>query len=733
MKDYQSFLASKQWTSPRTGLDVVPGLSSHLFDFQRDAVSWALKRGRACLFFDCGLGKTLCQLEWARHIPGRVLILAPLAVSGQTVAEGERFGIECGISRDGSTKGQIAVTNYERLHLFNPADFDGVVLDESSILKSHTGHYRTLVIDSFAHTRFRLCCTATPAPNDIMELANHVEFMGIMQRPEFLATWFVHDGGDTSSWRLKKHAEKRFWEWMATWAVVMRRPSDLGYSDEGFDLPPLNIHEHYVETGLARPGDLFALPAADLNEQRQARRKTMTHRVSLASSLVNGTPGPWIVWCELNDESAALTKAISGAVEVQGSDDADVKERNLLDFAAGKIRVLVTKPKIGGFGMNWQHCHQQCFVGLSHSFEQTYQAMRRSWRFGQQSAVDVHVIVTDLESEVATNVKRKQADHEEMSQRMVEVMSEKSLEELRGIEREQTTYQTRMEQGRGFKIYLGDAVEEMRHVESESVGLSVFSPPFASLYTYSASDRDMGNCKGYEEFMVHFGFLIDELLRATMPGRLCCVHCMDLPVAKEKEGHIGIRDFPGIVAAAFEAHGWYMHSRVVIWKDPVTQMQRTKSIGLLWKQLRKDSTMSRMSIPDYVLMFRKPGDNPQPVTHTEGEFPVSQWQKWASPIWMDINPSDTLTKESARENDDERHIAPLQLEVTRRCVRLWSNPGDLVLSPFAGIGSEGFVALQEERRFVGIELKESYYKQAVANLGLAWRQGEMFSALEAVG
>lgn len=728
-KPYSEFLRSKDWTVPKTGLESIPELHDALFDFQRDAITWALKRGRACLFLECGLGKTLCQLEWARHVPGDVIILAPLAVSGQTVEEGKRFDIETHVSRDGTKKGKITVTNYERIHLFDPSEYDGVVLDESSILKSHTGHYRTELIDSFQQTRFKLCCTATPAPNDIMELANHVEFMGIMRRPEFLATWFVHDGGDTSSWRLKRHAERDFWEWMATWAVVMRVPSDLGYDDDGFILPPLNIVEHRIETGFTRDGELIPMPAMNLSEQLTARRRTLECRVAEAASIVNrdGYGGdPWVVWCELNDESTALTKAIAGAVEVAGADDPESKERKLLDFAAGKTMVLVTKPKIGGFGMNWQHCHQQLFVGLSHSFEQTYQAIRRSWRFGQRSQVDIHVVVTDIESEVTSNVQRKQRDHEEMSRKMVETMKDKSLEELRGVEREQVEYVTRHEHGDGWDVYMGDSVEEMCHVEDASIGLSIFSPPFASLYTYSSSDRDMGNCRDYAEFMEHFGYLIDEIMRATMPGRHCCVHCMDLPVSKEREGYIGIRDFPGIIIRAFTEHGWHFHSRVVIWKDPVTAMQRTKALGLLWKQIKKDSTMSRMGIPDYVLTFRKPGDNPEPVSHTASEFPVEMWQRWASPIWMDINPSDTLQKESAREHNDERHIAPLQLEVIRRCVRLWTNPGDIVLSPFAGIGSEGFVAVQEGRRFVGIELKESYFKQAIANLGQAWKQGDLF-------
>jgi len=268
----------------------------------------------------------------------------------------------------------------------------------------------------------------------------------------------------------------------------------------------------------------------------------------------------------------------------------------------------------------------------------------------------------------------------------------------------------------GWAMYQGDCVEVLRGIPSGSIGYSVFSPPFASLYTYSASDRDIGNVKTHDEFFEHLSFLIPELYRVLAPGRLVSFHCMDLPLTKERDGVIGLRDFRGLLIQAFEAHGWILHSQVVIWKDPVTAMQRTKALGLLWKQIRKDSSMSRMGIPDYLVTMRKPGANEEFIAHSAEEFPVDQWQKWASPVWTDINPSDTLQYQSAREDKDERHICPLQLEVIRRGLVLWSNPGDVVLSPFAGIGSEGFVALRDKRRFIGIELKRSYYEQAVRNL-----------------
>lgn len=284
--------------------------------------------------------------------------------------------------------------------------------------------------------------------------------------------------------------------------------------------------------------------------------------------------------------------------------------------------------------------------------------------------------------------------------------------------------------GDDFALYHADCVDVVRGLGDDSIHYTCFSPPFASLYTYSNSDRDMGNVKDAGEFADHFRYLVPELLRVTKPGRLLSFHCMNLPTSKARDGYIGISDFRGALIRAFTDAGWIYHSEVVIWKDPVTAMQRTKALGLLHKQIKKDSCMSRQGIPDYLVTMRKPGDNPERVTHTNEDFPVKLWQRFASPVWMDIDPSDTLTYREAREHDDERHICPLQLEVIRRGLKLWTNPGDTVLSPFAGIGSEGYVALQEGRRFVGSELKASYYQQAVKNLRAARKQQSLFGTAE---
>lgn len=726
---YQEVIEKKRVKFDARGITVDPTrLNASLFDWQRAVVSWALRKGRACLFEDCGLGKTIQQLAWAEQIPGNVLILTPLAVAEQTAREAGRFGMDASVSRDGSTRSQITITNYDQMHKFDLAQFSGLVLDESSILKAQTGKIRTAIIEAAAGIPYRLACTATPAPNDHIELGNHAEFVGAMTMSEMLARFFVHDAAKTQDWRLKGHAKGDFWAWVASWALMIRTPADIGYSSAGFELPKLNLVEHHIETGIVQDGELFAMPVLSLNEQRSARKSTLSARVAKVAEILNATPDAAVVWCELNDEGNQLEDAIDGAVEVSGADSDDAKRDRLNGFTEGRYRVLVTKPKIAGFGMNWQHCHEMAFVGLSHSWEQFYQAVRRCWRFGQRFDVTAHIICTDIEAAVLKNIKEKQLMADEMAAEMVAYMATTMVEELNGKSDPISTIETgRIVKGDGWTMHHGDCVEVVGAMASDSIGYSIFSPPFASLYTYTDDLRDMGNCADDVAFFEQFRFLVGELYRVTKPGRLVSFHCMDLPTSKARDGFIGIKDFRGDLIRMFVDHGWILHSQVCIWKDPVTAMQRTKALGLLHKQIKKDSALSRQGIPDYLVTMRKPGDNAEPVSHTAEEFPVSLWQKYASPVWMDINPSDTLQFRSARDHEDERHICPLQIEVIRRALKLWSNPGDMVLSPFAGIGSEGYVSLECGRKFVGVELKPSYFKAACENLASISAQGNLFN------
>ena len=419
---YDDFIDGKLSRVPPTGIARVPDMHPSMFPFQRDIVAWALRRGRAAIFADTGLGKTRMQIEWARHVGRRTLILAPLAVASQTAAEGERLNAKVSVCRDDSdVRDGINITNYDRIHKFDPLRFGAVVLDESSIIKHHDAKTLRSLLDSFASTPFKLCATATPSPNDYTELGTHAEFLGVCSRAEMLAEYFCHDGGETSVWRLKGHARQVFWRWVASWAALVRKPSDLGHDDAGYDLPPLDVRQHILDADAAvvrAAGLLFAAPASSLTERRDARRSSMASRVDACAKIVNGDRQPWVVWCDLNAESEALTAAIDGAVEVRGSQDVDEKERRLCDFAEGRARVIVSKPSICGFGLNWQHCARMAFVGVTDSYEAYYQAVRRIWRFGQRHPCVVHVYASEIEGAVVDNLARKQRDAEKMAEEL---------------------------------------------------------------------------------------------------------------------------------------------------------------------------------------------------------------------------------------------------------------------------------------------------------------------------
>lgn len=424
--NYTHFVSTKLSKVPPTGFDPPESLGSHLMPHQDDTVKWALRRGRCAAFLDTGLGKSRVQITWARevhHHTGRdVLILAPLAVAAQTVAEGAKCGIGVTLCREASdVRPGINITNYDRLHKFDASAFGGVVLDESSIIKSYNSRTLTMLLDAFAATPFKLACSATPAPNDYTELGTHAEFLGICSRAEMLAEYFCHDGGETQTWRLKGHARDLFWEWVSGWAAMVRRPSDLGWSDDGYVLPGLEFHDHVIAAdhqSAAAAGLLFAEEAKTLTERRAAKKGTVALRVAECAALVNASDEPWLVWCDLNSEGDALAKAIRGSVQVAGSDDIDMKEQRLLAFANGEVRVLVSKVSIAGMGLNFQHCANMAFVGVNDSFEQQYQAIRRCYRFGQTRVVNVHVFSSELEGAVTRNIARKQADAEKMGEEL---------------------------------------------------------------------------------------------------------------------------------------------------------------------------------------------------------------------------------------------------------------------------------------------------------------------------
>lgn len=728
--DYDSFIESKSRRSVDAGFEPSP-VNQVLFPFQRRVVEWAIRKGRAAMFEECGLGKTLQQLEWAKqvsgHTNGAVMLLTPLAVAAQTLAEAERFGIAARIVRQPEdVAAGINITNYEKLDLFDGIEFAGVVLDESSILKNFTGKTRIKLTSRFADTPYRLCCTATPSPNDYTEFGQHADFLGICTPGQMLATFFINDTFNTGDWRLKKHAEDEFWAWVASWAACVGKPSDIGFDDEGYILPSLNLQTITVDVDeRAQEGseELFKHATLSATTMHKELRETAAARAQAVADMVNASDESWIVWCNTNVESDGLSQRIEGAVEVRGSDRPEHKEKRLADFTSGKTRVLISKPSICGFGMNWQHCRNVAFVGLSYSFEDFYQALRRSYRFGQTKEVNAYIIQARTEGAILQTINRKIKQHAAMQARMkiaAEKFKDSTMKKLTMKTNIDTAY------GEGWELHHGDCVRVAKQIETESIDFSVFSPPFADLFTYSDDLQDMGNCSDLDEFRKHFEILIEEIARIMKPGREVAVHCVDLLSTKWKHGKIEFQDFSGEIIRMFWKHDFAFHSRICIWKSPVTEMQRTKAHGLLYKTLKADSTDSRVGCADYLLVFRKPGENPNPVTKDPDKYPVDWWQEVASPVWMTVDQGRVLNKDGARDHADERHICPLQLDVIERAIELWTNEGDLVYSPFAGIGSEGVGALELSRRFIGSELKESYFNQAAQNLKNAKSQLSLF-------
>ena len=729
---YEDLLTHKRVIASASGFTPDDAaLSETLFAFQRDIARWALIRGKAAIFADTGMGKTPMQLVWAdqvaRHTQQPVLILAPLAVAQQTQREGQKFGVSVTVCRaQADVTAGVNITNYDMLQHFAPDAFGGIVLDEASILKGFDGVTRKALTRFAQSISFRLVATATPAPNDVMEIINYAEFLGIMGGKEILALFFTQDGNTTHTWRLKGHAQRDFWRWLASWAVALRKPSDFGYDDGAFQLPPLTIEQHVV-AGRVLEGRLFAIEAQSLQERQQARRESIDERVALTADLVNDGDESWLVWCNLNNESLALARAIPDAVEVTGSDSPEKKTQAMLDFAAGRIRVLVSKPSICGFGLNFQVCHNVAFVGLSDSYEQFYQAIRRCWRFGQTQPVVAHVVTSETEGAVVSNIQRKEKQAGAMMDNLVrEVAAHTLVHVATSAQRDEMAYVERQERGVDWTLLQGDSVLVMDAIESESVGLSIFSPPFPGMYAYTNSPHDMGNTRSMDEMLAQFRFLIgkEKLYRVLMPGRMVCMHITQAPAFKHADGYVGLKDFRGDLIRMMVEEGWIYYGEVVIDKDPQVKAQRTKERGLMFKTLATDSSHMRMAMADYLIYFRKPGDNPRPIragrsvkyNNPDGWITNDEWIEWAHPVWYGIRETNVLNVRSAREADDERHLAPLQLDVIERAVKLWSAPGELVLDPFNGIGSSGYVAIKQGRRYVGIELKSSYYETALTNL-----------------
>lgn len=710
--EYNKFLETKRKTFIESGFEIDEiELNSNLFDFQKFIVKSALKKGRFAIFADCGLGKTLMQLSWAnevyKHTQKKVLILAPLAVSGQTKQEAIKFGIDMN---------SFDITNYEQLNNIDASIYSGIVLDESSILKNYNGSTKQLILDTFKNHKYKLACTATPSPNDHIELGNHAEFLNVMTSKEMVSVFFINDAFNKdhtiSKWRLKKHSTKDFWNWVSSWSLMLSNPSDIGFLGKGYVLPELLMNELKIDVDKQSNGKLFNDIKVSATDFYKELKVTQENRVKAVAEILNNSTESFIVWIKSNEEEKELMSLVPDAVCVNGSDKPELKEKRLLGFANNEFRILVTKTKIAQFGLNYQHCKNQIFLSFDFSFEGLYQAIRRSWRFGQKNNVIVTLVTVETMGNVIEAIKEKQLKFENMQKEMQRAMNEANKE----IHVTDELFRT--EKGNNWTLVNGDSTQYIKTLEDNSIDYSFFSPPFSDLYMYSSDARDLSNNSSYAEFFKHFEYMVPELLRVLKQGRLLSMHCTQLSKSKGRDGKLEIIDFRGDLIRLMQKHGFTFHAEVAIWKDPKIIAQRTKNMQLLHATTKKDSTINRMGFPDYLLTFKKDGENLEPVNHDKNGIDFSYWCKIAEPIWLEgeIDASDVLSIREAKAEHDEKHMTPTQKEPIKRLYELYTNPNDLVFSPFNGIGTEGYVALENGRRYLGCELKESYFDLSLINL-----------------
>lgn len=717
MDKYKEFLKQKVEINYQSGFEIDENvLNKHLEPFQKYIVKKALQHGRYAIFAECGLGKTIMQLEWAhqvnKHINKPVLILCPLSVSGQTIQEGVKFGIE--VKRYDSSS-SIQIVNYEQLDNIDCSQFAGVVLDESGILKNFAGSTKTKIIELFAKTPYKLACTATPSPNDEIEIGNHSEFLNVMSSTDMVAKFFTTDKDRISGnkYRLKKHGVTEFYKWIKSWSIVVSKPSDLGFEDTNYELPPLNIFEEEIELPKLDNGKLFndfTVSATGFNEQL---RQSIKERGLKAKQIVDSKPNEsFIIWVNQDAEADFIKSIIPECVEVRGSMKPEEKESKLLAFANSEFRILLTKKKICQFGLNFQNCHNQIFATLDFSFEGLYQAIRRSYRSRQKEAVNIYLITTDTMQNVKQSIAEKMEKFKKMREEIIKLDNE-YMQDLK------VAGEVKRIENKNFTAINADCVEAIKTIQTESIDYSFFSPPFGALYVFSNDPRDLSNVQNDDEFYEHFKFLIPELFRILKPGRLVTMHIMQGTTLKGRDGYYSIKDFRGDLIRLFQEAGFYFHAETMIRKDPKTAAIRTKNRQLMHGTTKSDSSIVRSGLADYLITFRKPGDNQVPI---QNNIPFDLWCKMAEPVWLEINESDTLPTQ--KEQRDERHITATQLKPIEWLYMMYCNQGETVFSPFMGIGSEGYQALKMKRKFIGIELKESYFNQAVQNLEYASEKSE---------
>ncbi len=713
MKDYKEFLKTKEKTFISSGFELDESeLNKNLFDFQKHIVKIALSKGRFAIFADCGLGKTLMQLSWADAVSKQtnkpVLLLAPLAVVKQTVREGIKFGIDIHAVELDSNSNEI--TNFEQLKNLDISKYSGVVLDESSILKGKDGKLSSYIIDIFKNTPYKLACTATPSPNDHMELGQHVEFLGFDTYDNMKSMFFVQDQKIKSNdkWRLRKHATDDFWNYVCMWSLSLDNPKTLGFNSDGYDLPEIEYIEHIIPVE-NNTDTLFGGVAVSATELHRDLKRSFDKRIEKTVDLVNSNNEQWIVWTLKNDEANELSKVLNDCINVQGSDKPEVKAKNLNGFADEEFKTLITKTSIASFGMNYQQCNNMVFTSYDFKFEAFYQAVRRCYRFGQKNKVKVHILVPESQINVRSSILEKEKKHKEKQREMAKYSSNTNYK----IKKENMIETSEDVKTNEYWLMNGDCVEKTKLLEDESVDYSFFSPPFKDLYTYSDDPRDLSNVKNSNEFYNHFNFLVPELFRVLKSGRLLSMHIMQGTTSIGKDGFLSIIDFRGELIRLFQEHGFIFHAEKMIRKNPQLAAVRTKNIQLMHGQTKRDSSINRPGLADYVITFRKPGVNEHKI---KNDIDFDLWCKLAEPVWMDINESDVISNfRKAKGSKDEKHMTPTQMSVIRNCYLLWSNVGDVCFSPFGGVGSEGCQAIVMDRKSINIELKKSYFDLNVHN------------------
>lgn len=807
-KPYEEFLLGKQIVHKASGFVISPeNISDVPFPHQNALTRYALRKGKAAILADTGLGKTIMELEWAKivtkHTDKPVLIVMPLYVAYQTIDTSlELFDFDLPFAEDKmiiSPSAGIYVTNYEKLHKFSGIDWGGLVFDESSIFKGQ-GKFFNLAKNLAKNIPYVLLASATPNPNSPEEMGMQSEVLGIMTTEEMKSSFFINrqsdkeiDKAKTSKiamlnsgvkklsevsfpdlkvsrkgnkkerqgWVLAPHAKKKFYQWLASWAMAVKLPSDIGFDDTGYILPKLTITPIFLETGYVPEDQLVFTGLAGIGDRSKVRKLTLEPKCQKAMEIIGNNKDQWIIWYGLNPEGDKMVKLLKekdkNFVSVRGPDKTEVKVNRLKSFTTGKTQMLVSHTKICGHGSNFQNCHKMIFIGLSDSWESFYQSIKRIHRFNQFENCEVYVLLAEEEREIWENVQRKGAQAELMTKELIKNAGQYQLEELDMNATRKQIYETDEIKTDKYHIMLGDSCERLKEIKSNSVGFSIYSPPFEDLFVYSNTERDLGNSATQEDFYKHYGYIVDEVMRVTQPGRKTIVHAADIHARKGKDGFIGLKPFSDRVVTLYNDKGWDYNGRIPIAKNPQATAIRLKAHELMFATMRRDAARLMPVQPDYLLVFTKPGVNEGKILPMKnGEMNENTWINWAgntwlngigekleddnlteqdfiqiakqayehyksgNPIWDDISETKVLQhtgKSRARlDKDDTKHICPLQLEPVERAIKLWSNPGDIVLSPFMGIGTEPYQAVMFGRYGIGIELKPSYFYKAASNI-----------------